>query len=330
MSASPGGIARAPTDGQLRLITKVARMYHERGIRQTEIADALHISQARVSRLLKRATELGIVRTVVAVAPGVHTEVEEALEVKYDLAEAVVVDVEGTDEDIVAALGSAGATYLETTLTGRERIGISSWSQTLLAVVDRMRPFRVPGAESVVQLMGGVGNASVQTQGNRLLTEFARLVGATTTFVPAPALVGNTTIRESLLNDPAMESVANEWARLSMALAGIGSLPPSPLLRASGNAADLADQDRLHEAGAVGDICLRFFDSVGNLVPSDLDDRVVGIDADTLRKIPRRIGIAGGESKHKAIHAAVRGRWVNVLVIDTRTAATLLRAKAQR
>ena len=327
MSASPGGIARAPTDGQLRLITKVARMYHERGIRQTEIADALHISQARVSRLLKRATELGIVRTVVAVAPGVHTEVEEALEVKYDLAEAVVVDVEGTDEDIVAALGSAGATYLETTLTGRERIGISSWSQTLLAVVDRMRPFRVPGAESVVQLMGGVGNASVQTQGNRLLTEFARLVGATTTFVPAPALVGNTTIRESLLNDPAMESVAKEWARLSMALAGIGSLPPSPLLRASGNAADLADQDRLHEAGAIGDICLRFFDSVGNLVPSDLDDRVVGIDADTLRKIPRRIGIAGGESKHKAIHAAVSGRWVNVLVTDTRTAAALLQGE---
>ena len=136
-----------------------------------------------------------------AAAPGVHTEVEEALEDRYGLAEAVVVDVEGTNDEVIAALGSAGATYLETTLTGRERIGISSWSQTLLAVVDRMRPFRVPGAESAVQLMGGVGNSSVQTQGNRLLTEFARLVGATATFVPAPALVGNKTMRESLLND---------------------------------------------------------------------------------------------------------------------------------
>jgi DNA-binding transcriptional regulator LsrR (DeoR family) len=324
MAASPGSIARAPTDGQLRLITKVARMYHERGIRQTDIADTLHISQARVSRLLKRAAELGIVRTVVAVAPGVHTEVEEALEEKYGLAEAVVVDVEGSNDDIIAALGSAGATYLEATLTGRERIGISSWSQTLLAAVDRMRPLRVPGAESVVQLMGGVGNSSVQTQGNRLLTEFARLVGATATFVPAPALVGGRTVRESLLNDPAMDSVAKEWSRLTMALEGIGSLPPSPLLRASGNAADLADQDRLHAAGAVGDICLRFFDSAGNLVPSDLDDRVVGIDADTLRKIPRRIGIAGGESKHQAIHAAVVGGWINVLLTDTVTAAALL------
>jgi DNA-binding transcriptional regulator LsrR (DeoR family) len=272
MAASPGSIARAPTDGQLRLITKVARMYHERGIRQTDIAESLHISQARVSRLLKRAAELGIVRTVVAVAPGVHTEIEEALEETYGLAEAVVVDVEGTDEEIIAGLGSAGATYLETTLTGGERIGISSWSQTLLAVVDRMRSFRIPGAESVVQLMGGFGSSSVQTQGNRLLSEFARLVGATATFVPAPALVGNKAMRESLLNDPAMESVAKEWARLTMALAGIGSLPPSPLLRASGNAADLADQDKLHAAGAVGDICQRFFDSAGTLVPSDLDD----------------------------------------------------------
>jgi DNA-binding transcriptional regulator LsrR (DeoR family) len=324
MAASPGGMTRAPTDGQLRLITKVARMYHERGVRQTDIAETLHISQARVSRLLKRATELGIVRTVVAAAPGVHTELEEALEGRYGLAEAVIVDVEGSNEDVIAALGSVGATYLETTLTGRERIGISSWSQTLLAAVDRMRPFRLPGAESVVQLMGGVGNSSVQTQGNRLLTEFARIVGATATFVPAPALVGNRTMRESLLNDAAMESIANDWAHLTMVLAGIGSLPPSPLLRASGNAADLADQDRLHAAGAVGDVCLRFFDAAGTLVPSDLDDRVVGIDADTLRRIPRRIGIAGGESKHKAIHAAVSGGWVNVLITDTGTAAALL------
>jgi DNA-binding transcriptional regulator LsrR (DeoR family) len=135
-------------------------------------------------------------------------------------------------------------------------------------------------------------------------------------------------MRESLLNDPAMESVAREWARLTIALAGIGSLPPSPLLRASGNAADLADQDKLHAAGAVGDICQRFFDSAGTLVPSDLDDRVVGIDADTLRNIPRRIGIAGGKSKHRAIHAAVIGGWVNVLLTDTGTAAALLQFQA--
>ena len=63
-------------------------------------------------------------------------------------------------------------------------------------------------------------------------------------------------------------------------------------------------------------------------MPSALDDRVVGIDANTLRKIPRRIGIAGGQSKHSAIHAAVTGGWVNVLITDTATAAALLQFEA--
>jgi DNA-binding transcriptional regulator LsrR (DeoR family) len=325
MASTARSLTRATPDGQIRLITKVARMYHERGIRQVDIAETLHLSQARVSRLLRRAAELGIVRTVVAVAQGVYTDLEESLESRYGLAEAVVVDVEGSHSDIAAALGSAGASYLETTLTGGERIGISSWSETLLAVVDRMHPLRVAGAESVVQLVGGLGAASVQTEGNRLLSELAHLIGATAVFVPAPGLVGNKAMRESLLGDAAMESVAAEWSRLTMALVGIGSLPPSPLLRASGNAVDPANQDKLLAAGAVGDVCQRYFDAAGVLVRSDLDDRVVGIDPDALRRIPRRIGIAGGQSKHAAIHAALIGGWVNVLLTDTGTAESLLR-----
>ena len=327
MASASRSMSRTPTDGEIRLITKVARMYHERGIRQVDIADTLHLSQARVSRLLKRATELGIVRTVVAVAQGVHTDLEEALEQKYGLAEAVIVDVQGSEHDIAAALGSAGASYLETTLTGGERIGISSWSQTLLAAVDRMQPLRLPGADSVIQLVGGFGAPSAQAQGNRLLTELARLVGATPIFVPAPGLVGRKAIRDSLLSDSAMEEVAAEWSRLSMVLVGIGSLPPSPLLQASGNAVDPAEQDKLLAAGAVGDICQRYFDADGVLVPSELDDRVVGIAPDTLRQVRHRVGLAGGQSKHAAIHAALTGRWVNVLLTDTRTAEVLLRER---
>ena len=55
------GVRTAPLlDGQLRLMTKVARMSHERGARQADIALALNISQAKVSRLLKRAVSVGI------------------------------------------------------------------------------------------------------------------------------------------------------------------------------------------------------------------------------------------------------------------------------
>ena len=58
-------------------------------------------------------------------------------------------------------------------------------------MVDRLRPLRVPGAESVVQLVGGVGVPAVQAQANRLLVELAALVGASPTFV-AGARAGGT------------------------------------------------------------------------------------------------------------------------------------------
>ena len=43
----------------LRLMTKVARLYYEQGLRQAEIADRLDLSQSRVSRLLKQAEKEG-------------------------------------------------------------------------------------------------------------------------------------------------------------------------------------------------------------------------------------------------------------------------------
>ncbi|MDP4505372.1 sugar-binding transcriptional regulator [Nonomuraea sp. G32] len=329
MAVHASGAGRSVPDGRVRLITKVAHMYHEQGIRQADIADALHISQTKVSRLLKRAGEIGIVRTVVVVSQGVHLTLEQALEGRYGLREAVVVDVEGDESEIIASIGSAGAAYLESTLAGGERIGISPWSQTLLSVADRLHPLRVAGADRVVQLVGGVGEGAVQAKANRLLNHLAELIGAEPLYVQAPGLVGTAEIRQSLVNDVAMQSVIEEWQSLTIALVGIGSVEPSPLLRDSGNAIAPADQDQLIAAHAVGDVCQRFFDSTGELIHSDLNSRVVGIDPEIFRTIPRRIGMAGGVRKRAAIRAAISGGWVNVLITDVVTARALLDEPSQ-
>jgi DNA-binding transcriptional regulator LsrR (DeoR family) len=51
----------------LRLMTKVARMYYEYGVNQPEIAQRLDLSQATISRLLKRAQRENIVRITISV-----------------------------------------------------------------------------------------------------------------------------------------------------------------------------------------------------------------------------------------------------------------------
>ena len=64
---------------EVRLMTKVARLYHEQRMRQSQIAASLHLSQSTVSRLLKRAEQEQIVRVTVSVPHGVYTDLEETL-----------------------------------------------------------------------------------------------------------------------------------------------------------------------------------------------------------------------------------------------------------
>nr|WP_296067846.1 sugar-binding transcriptional regulator [uncultured Actinoplanes sp.] len=323
MSVEPIGVAAE----HVRLLTKVARMYHERGMRQPQIAQQLHISQPRVSRLLKQAAAVGIVRTVVISPRGVHAELEDAVEQKYGLREVVVADSDGQADEIAVtkAIAAAAAVYLETTLARDDRVGISSWSATLLATVDAMHPAPSLTAERVVQILGGVGTSAAQSQATRLTGGLARHARAEAVYLVAPGLVATPEMRSALLNEPSIAAVIEAWHDLTVALVGVGSLEPSTLLRQSGNAIAAEEEQRLREAGAIGDVCMRFFDEDGRHVASSLDDRVLGIGADTLKQVPRRVGVAGGRRKYRAIRAALRGGWLNVLITDQATATELLK-----
>jgi len=68
---------------------------------------------------------------------------------------------------------------------------------------------------------------------------------------------------------------------------------------------------------------MRYFDENGKSLKTNLDKRIIGISADQLKKISRRVAVAGGARKHKAIRAALEGGWINVLITDHKTAKKL-------
>ncbi len=323
LTSRSAGTSRLPAD-RVSLVSKVARMYHEQGMRQPEIAERLHLSQSRVSRLLKEAVTLGIVRTVVIPPPGVHSALEDEVRDRYQLSDVVIANTVDDGAGLISALGAAGAAYLETTLSADDRVGLSSWSATLLATVDAMTPRSSSFAREVVQVIGGVGNPSVQVSATRLTDRFAQVTGAEPKFFHAPGIVGTSAARDALMEDPFIQELTAEWKNLDVLLAGIGSVSPSTLLAASGNTLSEADLDRLRGAGAVGDVCLRYFDGDGQLVVTELDARVVGIGSEDLRAVPRKIGIAGGERKLEAIRGAASGGWIDVLITDLATACRLV------
>lgn len=309
---------------ELRLLTKVARMYHERGLRQAAIADQLNLSQATISRLLKRAEEERLVRTTVSVPMGAFPELEERLQAIYDLKDVIVVDSVADDDQTLRDIGAAAAFYVETTIKRGEVVGISSWSATLLAMVDAMHPLPKSVEANVVQILGGIGDPAAEAHATHLSQRLAALMHGKAVFLPAPGITGTAETRQVYLNDPFVREAMVLFESVSLALVGIGTVEPSRLLASSGNVFSPEELERLKAQGAVGDVCLRFFDSAGMPVITPLNERVIGMSLEQLRQVRRTVGIAGGERKLSAIRGALEGGWINVLITDRFTAEKLI------
>ncbi len=310
----------------LRMMLRVAQLYYEDKLKQAEISQRLHVSQATVSRLLKRAEKEGVVRVTIAAPRGTYPQYEAALRERYGLNEAIVAECyEDREEAILSAIGAAAAHYLEATLSEGDVIGISSWSVSLLRMVDAIHPIKRIRAERVVQTLGGIGDPSVQSHATQLTMRLAALTGAEPQLLPAQGVVSSSAARLVMVGDvlrPRRD----------------GSVPPTDG-RARGHrrapAVRYARQfrQRLHRRGtarprrgaarsaisACGSSMAK-----GAPVHGPLDERVISITLEELKSTPRVIGVAGGNRKIEAIRACLVGKLVNVLITDKFTAEELL------
>ncbi|MBU2961036.1 sugar-binding transcriptional regulator [Citreicella sp. C3M06] len=312
---------------ELRMIARVAQMYYVEKQRQADIAKHLRMSQATVSRMLKKAQEEQIVRTTVVAPSGTYAELEAGLREHFGLSEAIVVECsEDRDGAIMARIGEAAAHFLEATLQPDEIIGVSSWSETILRMVDNIHPMKSGKAKYVVQTLGGMGDPAVQTHANQLTTRLARLTGAEAHLLSAPGVAQSREAKLVLLGDPYVRETMDLFSKITLAIVGIGAIEPSSMLARSGNVFSSRELSDVTDAGGVGDISLRFFDSSGDPVRTPLDERVIGMTLEELSNVERVIGLAGGQSKTEAIRGALQAGVLDLLVTDKFTSARLLRS----
>jgi len=304
-------------------MAKVARMYYIQELNQQAITEKLQLHQSTISRMLKKARNLNLVRFSIATPPGTFAELEDELTSRFALKDAVVVDCPAEGEAMMRDLGAALAYFLETTLKPGKIVGISTWSRSLFAMVDALHPGDYCRDGKVVQILGGVGNIGSEFQAIHLAQRLAGSIGAKPVLLQSPAVVQSPEAQRVLSRDPAVQEAAALFDKLDIALVGIGSMEPSKMLAVSGNVFSREERAQLQRAGAVGDICFRFFDADGEQVKSALMKRVIGIDLVKLRACKRVVGVAGGSQKVPAILGALRGGLIDVLITDQRTAEVL-------
>lgn len=306
-----------------RLMAKIATLYHEKGMKQADIAQRLYLSQSFVSRALNRALKEHIVKITVLQPSHVHIALEQQLQEQYHLDQVIVVeaDEQGGEQAIRWAIGSAAAHYLETTLSSDDSVGISSWSSTIRSMVSQLHPFKF-SACNVVQLLGGVGSKGA-FEATLLTQQLGKLLNCDAHLLPAQSIEQSVDSKQRLVAQPDIEEVLQLFNGVTLALVGIGNLEPSQLLKNSGNYYHEDMLRLLAERQATGDICLHYFDQHGKPVLSAAEDPVIGMELDKLRHVERVVGLAGGEHKVNAIRSAMNGGYLDVLITDHQTAQAL-------
>jgi DNA-binding transcriptional regulator LsrR (DeoR family) len=308
----------------LRLLIKISKLYYEQGLTQQQISDRLHLSRPKISRLLQQAHEVGLIKITVNAPAGYHTTLEQRLETQFHLREAVVVGIEtGAAPEVVAReLGAAAAQYLYRTLENNDVIGVS-WGMTLNGMVNALRPFEAQNCH-VVQIIGGLGAPEAEIHATDIARRFARLLSSKLTLIPSPGVVQTVQAQAAMMSDRQVQRAFELFGDITLAFVGIGvPLLTSVALR-DGTIMSAQQVAEVRALGAVGDICLRFFDADGRPLDSAFDRQVIGITLPQLQQIGRVIGVAGGREKLAAVHGALRGQLIHVLITDHELAADLV------
>lgn len=308
-----------------RLIVKVANLYYFDGQTQAQIATKMGVSRPVISKLLNRAREMGIVEIYIKDENAHTVELEQQIEKKFQLKEAVVIPSANLTTDMVKhSLGKAASFYVSKNLGDAKSLGIS-WGSTLSKFVHEY-PFEQHRDLNVVPLVGGMGRKLVEIHSNLLAYQLSQKMNSSCSYLYAPAIVESQDLKQRLLASEDIAMVLEEGRNVDMAVVGIGNPYENSTMTTMNYLKD-EDLQSLKEAGAVGDIGSRFFDEVGNQIKHPLNDLVIGLDLAEFKNIPEVVGIADGAHKVKSVEAALKGGYLDVLIIDDITADLLLRNK---
>jgi len=305
---------RTDPTGRRELLINVAKLYYYEGLSQGEIAAKIGASRSNVSKMLQTCKDLRIVEIRIDETSSTSRYLEHEIAERLEIGPVTVVHSFSDPDETKLHLGKAAARYLESRLKNGLCVGIS-WGSSLYRLVEAFSPSRVYRVD-VVQLMGGLGARDLTIDGTNLAYRLCGKLSGQCHVVPAPLVVRNKSVRDSLLGEPDIRRTLQRALDVDIAFVGIGSsYPEASALVRSGYLSKRETEDLLGR-GAVGNVLGRQIDVQGNLCSVTLNDRVVGLNPEELKKIPVVVGVAAGAPKAEAILGAIRGKYINALVTD--------------
>ncbi|SFR14052.1 MULTISPECIES: transcriptional regulator LsrR [unclassified Enterobacter] len=298
------------------LVARVAWCYYHDGLTQNDIGERLGLPRLKISRLLEKGRQSGVIRVHINSRYEGCLALETALTERFGLKITRVVPALNTSSMSVR-LGIGAAQSLMGVLEPGQLLAVG-FGETTMSCLQHLSGFISSQQIRMVTLSGGVGP---------YMTGIGQLDAAcSVSIIPAPLRVSSPEVAEILKRESSVRDVILAAAAADVAVVGIGSINQkrdATILR-SGYISE-GEQLLYARKGAVGDILGYFLQADGERVDNlDIHRELLGVTLDELAQLPTIVGVAGGVDKAEAIYAALKGRRINGLVTEETTARAVL------
>lgn len=316
-------------DEKLSVLKDVAKYYYIENLTQAQIATRMGLSRPKISRLLSLAREKGVVKVFISELEENMEGVEEELRTTFNLDKVKVVPVPPSDQSLAFQVTcKEAAKYIADLLEDGDRIGVG-WGGTLFEISKNLQHLSRKNS-IIVQLFGNLDTGEADDYANDILSQFAaKLDVKSSHIIPCPVIVDNQIIYDILMHDDKIKSSMNLAKSCNKMLINIG-LPTADNCLFKGKYINEKDLQNLQDHSAAGCIGCRFFDDEGKIVDQQLDNRTIGISIEDIQKADSVITCVVGAHKAKALLAALKAGYLDIIIVDSNAALEVLRLLHQQ
>lgn len=314
-------------DAEQLLLATVADLYYNEKFSQDEIAEKLFFSRSKVSRMLQRAHDVGVVEIHIKFPYVCLDDLEERICRRYNLKNCSVLRTvfsQIPSEDSFDRLTRFAARYIEKLIKPGLKIGISS-GKTVSAVSKHIKGqagmnlkfVQVKGMASADGCYDYDSPAAIQVLAKKFESSFSQLF--------APLFVKNELVRKYLLNEPLIANVLSEAKKTDFVIASVASIHAKDNIWSDFLTAE--EIKELKNQGALGSMMGHFFNHEGQIVNRSIDAETISLSLEEIKALKHLLLVAAGEEKAKALDAVLKTSCVSTLIIDEILAQALLRLR---
>ena len=310
-------------DNKIAVLRDVAKYYYIENLTQAEIAHRLGLSRPKVSRLLSDARDKGIVKVFIPELEENMGHIEDQFLSLFNLQKIKVVPVPPNDLPLAFQITCMeAAKFMANLIEDGDRIGVG-WGGTLYEISKDFQHYSHKNS-LIVQLFGNLDTGEADDYANDIVSQFSlKLDAKSSHIIPCPVIVGNQIILDILMHDEKICNSINLAKSCNKMIINIG-LPNEENCLYKGGYIGEKELQHLIDLESVGCIGCRFYDKDGIIIDEQLNGRTIGVSIEDIKNAECVMTCAVGVHKAKAILAALRADYIDVLVIDSNAANEIL------